>query len=396
MLRLLAKIFIRNHQDYNNNKVRVAYGKLSSAVGIISNIFLCAVKIITGILTSSIAITADGINNLSDAGSSIITLIGFKLSSMPADNEHPYGHQRIEYITGLLVSFIILVIGLLLAKSSIQKIITPTYEELELKTQLIMIGILVLSIAVKLWQSIFYRKVGKLIASTTLIATSTDSLNDCISTAVVLISLVVTLFFPKLLLDGYMGVVVSIFIIISGIKLIKETVSPLIGEAPTKEFVEEVTKKIESYPGVLGIHDLVIHSYGPVKTFITAHVEVDAKVDIIVSHDLIDNIEKDFMNERGISLVIHMDPVDFDDEKTIRLREKINAIVTSIDENLHFHDFRVVYGDTHTNILFDLVVPVKYHLSDEDLIIHIEKEVKKINKKYNLIITIDRDFIGRD
>ena len=287
-------------------------------------------------------------------------------------------------------------IGLLLAKSSIQKIITPTYEELELKTQLMMIGILVLSIVVKLWQSIFYRKVGKLIASTTLIATSTDSLNDCISTAVVLISLVVTLFFPKLLLDGYMGVVVSIFIIISGIKLIKETVSPLIGEAPTKEFVEEVTKKIESYPGVLGIHDLVIHSYGPVKTFITVHVEVDAKVDIIISHDLIDNIEKDFMNERGISLVIHMDPVDFDDEKTIRLREKINAIVTSIDENLHFHDFRVVYGDTHTNILFDLVVPVKYHLSDEDLKIHIEKEVKKINKKYNLIITIDRDFIGRD
>ncbi len=396
MLKLLAKMFIRNYEDYGDNKVRVAYGKLSSAVGIVSNVFLCAAKIITGILTGSIAITADGINNLSDAGSSVITLIGFKLSSMPADNEHPYGHQRIEYITGLIVSFIILIIGLLLAKSSIEKIITPTYEELELPIQLIMIGILVIAIFVKMWQSIFYRKVGKLISSTTLIATSTDSLNDCISTATVLISLILTLFFPKLLLDGYMGVVVSIFIIISGIKLIKETVSPLIGEAPTKEFIEEVTEKILNYPGVLGIHDLVIHSYGPVKTFITVHVEVDSKVNIISSHDIIDNIEHDFMDEKGICLVIHMDPIDIDNEKTTRLKEEVTKIVTSIDTNLHFHDFRVVHGETHTNILFDLVVPVKYHISDEELKTGIEGEVKKINKTYNLIMTIDRDFVGRD
>lgn len=396
MLKLLAKIFIQNHEDYSDNKVRVAYGKLSGVVGIISNVSLCIVKIVTGILTSSIAITADGINNLSDAGSSVITLIGFKLSSMPADKEHPYGHQRIEYITGLIVSFIILIIGLLLMKSSIDKIITPIYETLELHTQIIMVIILVIAIAVKLWQSIFYRKAGKLIASTTLIATSTDSLNDCISTSVVLISLIITLFFPKVLLDGYMGVLVSILIIISGIKLIKDTISPLIGEAPTKEFIEEITNKILGYPGVLGIHDLVIHSYGPAKTFVTVHVEVDSQVDIIVSHDIIDNIEHDFMNEKAICLVIHMDPIDIANEKTIALKEKVTQIVASIDENLHFHDFRVVHGETHSNILFDIVVPVKYHMSDAELIEYLEKEIKKINNNYNLIVTIDRDFVGRD
>ena len=396
MFKLLTKLFIKNHDDYSNNKVRIAYGKLSSVVGIISNLFLCVVKIVTGLLTSSIAITADGINNLSDAGSSIITLIGFKLSSIPADREHPYGHQRIEYITGLLVSFVILIIGLSLMKSSIEKIATPTSEELERNTQLIMIGILAIAIAIKTWQSIFYRKVGKLINSMTLIATATDSLNDCISTSFVLVSLIITLFFPTILLDGYMGLIVSIIIIISGIKLIKETVSPLIGEAPTKEFIEATTKKILSYPGVLGIHDLTIHSYGPAKTFITVHVEVDSKVDIITSHDIIDNIEHDFMNEKGICLVIHMDPIDIANEKTIKLKEQITEIIVNIDENLHFHDFRVVHGETHTNILFDIVVPIKYHITDEELMERLEKEVKNINKTYRLIMTIDRDFIGRD
>lgn len=396
MLKLLAKKFIKDHENYGDNKVRIAYGKLSGVIGIISNVFLCVIKIVTGFLTSSIAITADGVNNLADAGSSVITLVGFKLSSMPADKEHPYGHQRMEYITGLIVSVIILVIGLLLMKSSITEIFVPTSQILDVRTQLIMLIILGAAIVIKLWQSIFYKKAGKLIASKTLIATATDSLNDCLSTTAVLVSLIVTLFFPKVLLDGYMGVVVSIIIIISGIKLIKETMSPLIGEAPSKEFITTITKKVLSYPGILGIHDLVIHSYGPVKTFVSVHAEVDSKVDIITSHDIIDNIERDFLDEKGICLVIHMDPIDTSNEKTIKLKEQVTKIITEIDSELHFHDFRVVHGETHVNILFDIVVPVKYHLSDEELINLITNEIKKLNHKYNLIVTIDRDFVGRD
>lgn len=396
MLKLLAKVFIKNYDDYTNGDVRTAYGKLSGGVGIVSNILLCIAKIVTGILTSSLAITADGINNLSDAGSSVITLIGFKLSNMPADRDHPYGHQRIEYITGLIVSFIILIIGILLMKSSIDKIINPVSENLSTETQIVMIGVLFIAILVKLWQSMFYRKAGKLISSTTLMATSTDSLNDCISTSAVLISLIVSLIFPKILLDGYMGVVVSIFIIISGIQLIKETVSPLIGEAPTKEFTDEIVTKLLSYSGVLGIHDLVIHTYGPAKTFITVHVEVDSKVDIITSHDTIDNIEHDFMRDKNICLVIHMDPVDITNEKTLALKDKITKILFEVDPILNFHDFRVVHGATHTNILFDVVVPVKYKYNNDELRKILDDEVYKLDPTYNLVITIDQDFSGRE
>lgn len=396
MLKILAKKFIKDHENYRDNKVRIAYGKLSGIVGIISNIFLCIAKIVTGFLTSSIAITADGVNNLADAGSSVITLIGFKLSSMPADKEHPYGHQRMEYITGLIISVIILVIGLLLMKSSITEIFVPTSQVLDVQTQVIMLIILGAAIIIKLLQSIFYKKAGKLIASKTLMAAATDSLNDCLSTAAVLLSLIVTLFFPKVLLDGYMGVVVSIIIIISGIKLIKETISPLIGEAPSPKMIEEITKKILSYPGILGIHDLAIHSYGPLKTFVSVHAEVDSKVDIITSHDVVDNIERDFLSEKGISLVIHMDPIDTGNEKTIKLKEQVTKIISEIDENLHFHDFRVVHGETRSKILFDIVVPVKFGISDDELINLITKEIKKIDHKHSLIVTIDRDFIGRE
>ena len=396
MLKLLAKVFIKNYNDYTNGDVRTAYGKLSGGVGIVSNILLCIAKIVTGILTSSLAITADGINNLSDAGSSVITLIGFKLSNMPADRDHPYGHQRIEYITGLIVSFIILIIGILLMKSSIDKIINPVSENLSTETQIVMIGVLFIAILVKLWQSMFYRKAGKLISSTTLMATSTDSLNDCISTSAVLISLIVSLIFPNILLDGYMGVVVSVFIIISGIQLIKETVSPLIGEAPTKKFTDEIVTKLLSYNGVLGIHDLVIHTYGPAKTFITVHVEVDSKVDIITSHDTIDNIEHDFMRDKNICLVIHMDPVDITNEKTLALKDKITKILFEVDPILNFHDFRVVHGATHTNILFDVVVPVKYKYNNDELRKILDDEVYKLDPTYNLVITIDQDFSGRE
>jgi len=394
MKNVFAKIFIKDYQNYQNPVVRNAYGKMCGIIGIISNLILCVIKIVTGLLISSISIMADGINNLADAGSSIITLIGFKLSSMPADSDHPFGHQRIEYISGLIVSFIILIIGFLLGKSSIEKIFAES-EMIPRNQIIVTIGILVVAILIKFWQSYFNRKNGKLINSTTLIATSQDSLNDCISTTAVLLSLIVTLIFPTINLDGYMGILVSIFIIISGIKLIKETISPLIGEAPTKEFVADIANKIMDYDGILGIHDLVVHTYGPAKTFVTVHAEVDASVDICISHDIIDNIEHDFMKNENVNLVIHMDPIDLKCEETKMLKELTREILLKIDDSLLFHDFRIVKGPTHTNIIFDVVVPIKFKYNNEEIKNIIDSEFKKNNETYNTVITVDQELIGR-
>lgn len=390
MVKLLGRLFIKDYQNYNNPNVRTSYGKLSGIVGIISNLFLCALKIITGVLIGSFSYVADGINNLSDAGSSIITLIGFKLASEPADADHPFGHQRIEYLTGLIVSFIIIAIGLLLMKSSIDSIINPG-EGAEFSV--ISVIILGVSILLKCLQSLFYRKIGKLINSTAVLATSIDSLNDCISTGAVLIASIISLV-TDLQLDGWMGCVVSIFILVSGYKLVKEAMSPLIGEKPSKELVDSIAEKILSYPKVLGIHDLVIHSYGPGKIFATIHVEVDSEENILVVHDEIDNIEQDFRENMGINLVIHMDPIDTKDENTQELREEAFHILQSIDPVLNFHDFRVVKGETHTNVLFDVLVPVRYKMTDKELKTLIDKKFKEYNSKINTVLVIDHDYNG--
>lgn len=390
MVKLLGKLFIKDYQNYHNPRVRTNYGKLSGIVGIISNLFLCAIKIVTGFLIGSFSYIADGINNLSDAGSSIVTLIGFKLASEPADADHPFGHQRVEYLTGLIVSFIIIAIGILLMKSSIDSIINPGEGAAFSVVSAVILGI---SILIKCLQSLFYRKVGKLIDSTAILATSIDSLNDCISTGVVLIASIVSLL-TGLKLDGWMGCVVSIFIIISGYKLVKEAMSPLIGEKPSKELVDDIIQRVLSYPKVLGIHDLVIHSYGPGKIFATIHVEVDADESILVTHDQIDNIEQDFRENLGINLVIHMDPIDTKDESTQELREEAFRILQSIDTTLNFHDFRIVKGETHTNVLFDVLVPVRYQIPDNELKAMISKKFKEYNCKINTIVVIDHDYNG--
>lgn len=391
---LFAKLFVKDYKNTSDSKVRNAYGKMCGIVGIITNFIICAVKITTGILVGSVSILADGINNLADAGSSIITLIGFKLASLPADSDHPFGHQRIEYISGLIVSFIILIIGALLMKTSIEKIISGS-EPIERNHLVVTIIILVGAILFKFWQSHFYKKHGKIIDSTTLIATSQDSLNDCISTSAVLISLIVALIWPNVLLDGYMGCLVSLFIFYSGIKLVKETISPLIGEAPSKEFITMVADKVLSYDGILGIHDLVIHSYGPSKTFITLHAEVDSSVDVLISHDIIDNIERDFLNELNLNLVIHLDPVDLKSPEIIELKKIASDVLYKIDPNLKYHDFRIVNGVTHTNIVFDVVVPIKFKMANEELKSLIDSEFKKINPNYFTVITVDQDLVGR-
>ncbi len=393
-MNLLPKLFIKNYQDYKNPVVRAKYGKLCGIVGILINLLLCTVKILSGFLIGSISIVADGINNLADAGSSIITLIGFKLSSMPADKDHPFGHQRYEYIAGFLVSIIILIIGVLLMKSSIEKLVAFEVEAIETNIAIVTIGILVFAIIMKCIQSLFFRKYGKLINSTALIATSTDSINDCVSTTVVLISIIISVVYANAFVDGVMGILVSIFIIYSGIKLIKETISPLIGEAPSKEFVNEISDKILAHEGVLGLHDMTIHTYGPEKIFVTVHVEVDCHVDINVSHDMIDNIEHEFLVDKNINLVIHLDPIETKCEETLRLKKKVNDGLYSIDPALKFHDFRIVKGTTHTNLIFDIVVPSKYNISNEEIERKLLNSISEEEKTYNLVINYDQDFTG--
>ena len=390
MVKLLGRLFIKDYQNYHNPIVRTNDGKLSGIVGIISNLLLCALKIVTGFIIGSFAYIADGINNLSDAGSSIVTLIGFKLASEPADADHPFGHQRVEYLTGLIVSFIIVAIGIILMKSSIESIINPGDGASFSIISAIILGI---SILIKCLQSLFYRRIGKLIDSTAILATSIDSLNDCISTGVVLIASIISLF-TDLKLDGWMGCVVSIFIMISGYKLIKEAMSPLIGEKPSKELVDSIVHKVLSYPKVLGIHDLVIHSYGPGKIFATIHVEVDSEESILVTHDQMDNIEQDFREEMGINLVIHMDPIDTQDEIVQELKEEAFHILQKIDKNLNFHDFRIVKGETHTNVLFDVVVPIRYEKTDKELKELISSAFKEYDNKINTVLVIDHDYNG--
>lgn len=390
---LIPRLFIKNYKDVDNPKVRFAYGRMCGVVGVISNFFLCALKIVFGLIIHSIAIIADGINNLADAGSSVITLIGFKLASLPSDKDHPFGHQRYEYITGLIVSVIIFFIGALLLKSSIEDLIAFEIKETTTKMSIITCIILFISVLVKCWQCLFYKHYGKLIKSTALVATGTDSLNDCITTIAILASVIVNMFYPNGYLDGIMGISVSIFILISGCKLIKETISPLIGEAPSKEFTDMVIKKILSYKGVLGVHDLVIHSYGEEKIFITAHVEVDSSESINVSHDMIDNIERDF-SCMNLNLVIHMDPVDIHDEVVMNLKKVVSKIIDEIDPELKFHDFRIVKGITHTNVLFDIVVPNKYQLSNDEIKKEIDKKLLAYDDKLRTVITFDVSYIG--
>lgn len=389
MINLLIKKFIRNYEDIKNPIVRESYGKFSSILGIICNVLLCTSKILVGLIFNSVSITADGINNLSDAGSSVITLIGFKLASKPADKDHPFGHARIEYIAGLIVSFIILLLGVELIKTSFAKIISP--EPLDFS--IIMVIVLILSILVKLFMYFANINLSKRITSATIKATAKDSLNDVIATSAVLASVIISKL-TNLQLDGYIGMLVAVFIIFSGIEILKEILNPLLGEPPSKDLVNTVVKKIMSYNGVINIHDLVIHNYGANKYFATVHVEVSYKEDILESHDMIDNIERDFLSDMGINLVIHLDPVVTDDEETNNIKKEVLSIIKSLGDDYSMHDFRIVKGSTHTNIIFDVVAPTECKIQSKELIYNISKEIKKLNKTYYPIIVIDYNYIS--
>lgn len=390
MTRLLVRLFIKDYKNTSDFAVRGRYGKLSGIVGIITNFLLFVIKIIAGTLFHSIAITADAVNNLSDSGSSVVTLIGFKLSGKPADEEHPYGHARMEYISGLIVSFVILVLGLQLGKTSIEKIINPEASEFSL----VMIAVLIISILIKIWQCLFYRKMSKTISSTTLLATSTDSLNDVCATSAVLIGTLITRF-TGFNLDGYMGVLVAVFILLTGIKLVKETTDPLLGMAPSTELVDSIYEKIMAYDGIMGMHDLNVHNYGSGRCFASAHCEVPASRDIMISHDIIDNIERDFLKDMNIHMVIHLDPIVTDDDRTNDLKAKTIEMLHQLSPKIGIHDFRVVWGTSHSNLIFDVLVPFGFQWNDDQLTAMITDKIHEIDETYHAVITVDHDYVPR-
>jgi len=387
MTELIIKKFIKNHKDTENSQVRAAYGKLAGFVGIICNVVLFAAKIVVGTLAHSISITADAVNNLSDASSSIISLVGFKLAERPADEDHPYGHGRYEYLSALTVAVIILVIGVDLFKSGVEKILSPAAAKLSAATTVV----LALSIAVKLWMMLFNRKIGKRINSSAICATAADCRNDVITTASVLAASVIS-HFTGFDLDGFVGVAVALFILISGLGLIKETINPMLGTAPDAEYVERVKNKILSYEGVIGMHDLMIHDYGPCRRFASVHVEMAAEEDVLVSHDIIDNIELDFKENEGLHLVIHYDPILTKNSLTNDIRAQVERAVKQIDERLSIHDLRVVPGNTHTNIVFDCLRPYEVDIRSKELVRLISEKVKEIDPTYNCVITVDKSF----
>lgn len=385
MTDLILRIFVRDHKNTEDPAVRDKCGRVAGAVGIVTNFLLFLMKIIVGTVFHSVSVTADAVNNLTDSGSSVVTLIGFKMASKPADEKHPFGHARIEYLSGVIVSFIVIFLGLQLGMSSIEKILTP--EENALTP--VALVVLVISILAKLWQCLFYRKVGRMIKSESVEATSKDSRNDVIATSVVLLGAVITML-TGVNLDGYMGAAVALFIVFSGVQLTISTADPLLGQAPEGELVQTITEKMLSYPGIIGMHDLAVHNYGVGRCFASAHCEVDAKNDILVSHDLIDNIERDFSRDLCIHMVIHLDPVIVGDARTDALHRKVQSLVTALYPTVTIHDFRAIWGVTHSNIVFDAAVPFAVKDSDAVITQKLEAEIQKLDPDYRTVVTIDR------
>jgi cation diffusion facilitator family transporter len=382
----LMRLLVKDYGKSQDPKVREQSGKMAGAVGIATNLLLFLIKCIAGLISGSVAIIADAVNNLTDSGSSVIMLVGFKLAGKPADEKHPFGHARIEYLSGVIVSFVVLFLGFQLGMSSVEKILSP---EETLFTP-VTLGILVVSILIKLWQCFFYRSVGKTIASQSIYATSSDSRNDVIATSVVLAGALVTRLF-HVNLDGWLGLAVAVFIVVSGIKLVMETGDPLLGMAPEQELVQQIYEKILSYEGVIGIHDLTVHNYGVGRCFASVHCEVPAETDILLSHDIIDNIERDFQKELGIQLVIHLDPVVTGDQRTNELQKKVRQVVQMLYPQVSLHDFRVVWGITHSNVVFDIAAPFSLKDSDEEIRRRVSAAIEAMDSQYRAVITVDRE-----
>lgn len=389
MTDLIVKAFIKDYKNVTDSKVRMKYGILSGCVGIALNVILCLMKFFVGSMTGSIAITADAVNNLSDAGSSAVTVFGFKMAGKPADKDHPFGHGRIEYITAMIVSFIILFMGVELAIQSVEKIRTPE----DVRFSLVGAIIIAASILGKLWLAFFNKRLGKKIDSPAMTAVVADSISDIAATSVTLTALILSNFFPTLHIDGWLGIVVACFVLKAGFDIFRDTLSSLIGRPPSKELVEEMKNKIMSYDHVSGIHDLIMHNYGPDHFFATVHVEIPADIDVMVGHDIIDNIENDIKKEMGIDLTIHYDPLVVNNERVTELREMTEEIVKGISPDLSIHDFRVVDGPMHTNLIFDVVLPYGFKEKPNDIINEISLKISEVNNTYFTVIKAEHSFV---
>ncbi|MBQ4582231.1 MAG: cation transporter [Oscillospiraceae bacterium] len=388
MISLLAKWFIPNRENTADAAVRRAYGQLCGLVGIALNILLFAGKFFAGTLSGSIAITADAFNNLSDAGSSVVTLLGFRLAGKKPDPEHPFGHGRMEYLSGLVVSTLILLMGVELAKSSFQKILHPEAVEFSVAAVVILLA----SIVVKLYMSVYNRTIGKKINSAAMVATGIDSLSDTISTVAVLIAMVVGKF-SGLMIDGWVGMVVALFILYSACRAAMETVSPLLGQAPEEEFVQRIGELVLSHEEVCGIHDLVVHDYGPGRVMISLHAEVPSNGDILELHDMIDGIEMELREQLDCEAVIHMDPIVTDDALTTEMRIKTAELVKEVDERATIHDFRMVIGPTHTNLIFDAVVPFGGEKSNHQMEEEIKERVRQMEGTYFAVVRVENSYL---
>lgn len=385
MISLLVKLFYGEMDMSDEKALRRAYGTACSGAGIGFNVLLFAGKLIAGMLSGSVAIVSDAFNNLSDAGSSIISLVGFKLSNKKSDPQHPFGHGRLEYISGLCVSFLIILMGVELGKASIEKIIEPA----QVKFSLLTAAILAASILVKLYMALYNSRIGKRLNAVTMKAMAKDSLSDAVATSVVLMSMIVAKL-ADIAIDGYCGVVVAAFILFTGITAARDTISPLLGQKPDSEFIEEVMRIVNAHKEIIGTHDLVVHDYGPGRLMITLHAEVDADMDILVAHDAVDNIENELREKLGCSAVVHMDPIVTDDVETNATREEIKRVVSNIDSRMTIHDFRMVPGPTHTNVIFDVAVPFDTDMDDDELRKILGARIRDVDSKLNAVIEIDK------
>ncbi len=388
MTDFLVNKFIKDSTNIESTEVRTRYGMLASVVGIFCNVLLFSVKLTIGLILSSLAVTADAFNNLSDAASSIISFIGVKMAGKPADAEHPFGHGRIEYIAALIVSFLVIEVGFTFFKSSISKILHPE----EISFDLVPFVILILSILVKLWMAFFNNKLGKRIDSKVMLATAADSLGDVITTSATVLSIIIC-HFTSINVDAIAGLIVSAIVIWSGISIAKDTLEPLIGERVPAELYQKITDIVESYDGIVGTHDLIVHNYGPNRSMATIHAEVPNDINIDVSHEIIDKIERDVKKDLNILLVIHMDPVEMRDEEVLSLREKTSRIVHALDPELNFHDFRVLKENEKRNLIFDLVIPDSYSEKDANRVMHqLVSLLHEMDENVECIITLDRSF----
>ena len=384
----LVRLFIKDCDNVTDPAVRERYGILSGAVGIVLNLLLSAGKLFAGLMTGSISITADAFNNLSDAGSSVVTLVGFKLAGQKADDGHPFGHGRMEYLAGLLVSLMILLVGVELGRSSIGKILHPEAVDFSLVST----GILAASILVKLWMGQFNRGLGKKIGSAAMAATAADSLSDAVATAAVLAGTLVNRF-AHVNIDGWVGLAVAVFILRSGWGAAKDTINPLLGESPDPELVKQLRELVLSHPQVVGMHDLIIHDYGPGRRLCSFHAEVPQDADILDAHDAIDHIEREIKEKFGIETTVHMDPIATADEKVNQLRRQVADLARVVEPEMTIHDFRVVRGPTHTNVIFDAVVPHKCRLTDEEVLQRLRRAVSALDPAYQAVIQIDRAYV---